>query len=153
MGNYGDVALNLSPDWDRKHLSDRKFALWIVGHDTGKADAYQTKDVDKRHQFAWIDPKYREELAMNLSGGFVYVTKDSWTINESLWQWNAEDKCYNQGQLLMARPAALYFEQQAARARELNSRKDKALEEADIIADRAGIPIEREEGDRRKRMR
>lgn len=144
MPNYGDVALNLSPNWNRQLESDRKFALWIVGHDGGISDAALKSDMDARHQFAWIDPvKARDELAINLSSGFKYVTSDLWDINETLWQWNAEGKCYNQGQLLMARPAALWFAQKAAVEREIGGRKDQHGPEGDEIARRAGLKVER----------
>ena len=153
MNNYGDVALNLKPDWDRRRISNKKYALWIVGHDNGKSDAYKKADENARHQFAWIDPRYAEELAINLSSGFTYVTKAEWTMNEQLWQWNAEDKCYNQGQLLMARPAALWFAQQAEREKELAGRNDDDMDAADEIARRAGIPLQREDEAPRKARR
>lgn len=147
MANYGDVALNLQPNWDRRRLTNRKFALWIVGHDNGKADVALKQEPDKRHQFAWIDPRYHEELAMNLSNGFIYVLRSVWDVNENLWPpvGDAEDKVYNQGQYLMARPAAIWFAQQAEVQRELSGRKDEEGEAAMEIADRAQIAVERDE--------
>jgi hypothetical protein len=152
MPNYGDVSLQLGPDWDRRLITNKKFAMWIIGHDHGKSDAYLKKEPDKRHQLIWVDPRYHEELAMNLSANFVFVNKDEWTINENLWQWNAEGHAFNQGQLMMARPAALWFAQKAEVDRELAGRKDEDFDAAIAIADKAGIPIEHD-GDQRKAAR
>ena len=145
MPNYGDVALDLKPDFDRRKLHDKKQGMWTVGHLEGVSDATLKEEPNKRNQFAWIDKRYHDELAMHLMAGFEFVTKDRWNINETLWQWNAEGHCYNQGQLLMARPAALYFEQRSARDRELNSREDKESEAAREAALRAGIEYEEDD--------
>ena len=156
MMNYGDVALNLRPEWNRKLIHDKKFALWIVGHEGGKSDAALKDQPDKRHQFVFIDRRYKDELAMHLSNGFTIVDKDHWDINETLWQWDSENHVNNQGQTLYARPANLYFEQQTARERELNSRADKAKDaddEAREIALRAGIPYEEDDRPVRKARR
>ena len=155
MANYGDVALNLSPSWDRRKERDKTFALRIVGHDNGKSDVARKDDPEKRHQFAWIDPRYGDELAANLYNGFDYVTRDLWDINEKLWGWNAEGKCLNGplNQLLMARPAALYFAQKAEIDREIGSRQDKEGEAGDEIAARAGLKVERVEDEPRRARR
>lgn len=154
MANYGDVALNLGPDWDRNQLHDRKYALRIVGHKDGIADVYLTKDPDKRHQFAWTDKRYRDEVDLNLADGYRFVKKGEWTKHELMWEWNADDEIAYLGMSLMARPAELYFAAQAEKEQQRNrEQKDKHAEEARQIAERSGISIFADDEAPRKRGR
>jgi hypothetical protein len=146
--NYGDVALNLKPEWSRKRETNKQYALRIVGHENGVADAYREKEPAARHQFAWVDPRYVDDISINRSKGYDFVTKTDWVKNERLWYWDAEGYCVNDGQRLMARPAHMYFEELEERERARSRRKDKAADEALAIAERAGIEIEDESGKR-----
>ena len=130
--NYGDVALNLSPDWDRRKFADKKFIIWTVGHKGGVSDLRLKKEPEKRHQFAWCDPRYKDELDINRSNGYVVVKKEDWDKTEDLWEWNAEDKCVCSGQIAMARPASLFFEAQKAKEQELSRRRKKPEEEQEL---------------------
>lgn len=145
MANYGDVALNLDANWDRRSVRDQKYAAFIIGHSNGIADAALKEEPDKRHQFVWIDLRAEDELQANLSNDFEFVKAGVWTINEKLWKWDAEGRCNNQGFRLMARPAALYFAQQTARDKELAARKER-VDDADVAATRAGIEFTDESG-------
>lgn len=102
MPNYGDYRLNIPPDWSRKRLANRDFANFLVAHDNGVADAHLTKEPEKIHTFAWVDPTCKDPdyLTGYSEDGFRLITKDEWTITR--WQWNAEGYCASQGQLLMA---------------------------------------------------
>lgn len=150
MANYGDVALGLKPEWDRSSEHNQEYALRIVGHTNGVADARLKNDPDKRHQFAWVDPTYLKEVNVNRTKGYVFVNKNTgWEKADNLWEWNAEGNLLYEGQLLMARPGELYWKDLDKRIELRGGVKDNADEEAENIAARAGIRISREEGRRR----
>ena len=141
MANFGDIALNLPQDWSRFKLHDKRQALMTVGHEDGVADAYLTEEPEARYQFAWVEPRYKDEVDMNRTRGYKFVTKSEWTKNEDLWEWDAEGYCLCMGQRLMARPAALFFADLAERQRVRANLKNRAEEEVQEIAERYGIPI------------
>lgn len=154
MANYGDVALGLGPTWDRSREANQAFILPNVGHTNGKADAYLKDDPDKAHQFAWVDPKYRDEIDENRLKGYDFVNqKKGWEKNEHLWEWNAESNVQRRGQLLMARDAALFFEDLDKRKSARDNRKDENEEAALAAAERAGIAITGDTGERVTRSR
>lgn len=118
--NYGSVDLNdgegLPPDWKRDEQDFSLIAATIVGHENGKADAFKTKAPREKHQFSWVGRGDREGLAFRRMRGYVFVTDETWTKNERLWEWEADEKnpdgpryCVRFDDRLMARPAALYF--------------------------------------------
>jgi hypothetical protein len=144
VANYGDVALVLRPDWERRKENDQHYALRIVGHQDGVADAYLEEEPDKEHQFAWVDPKYKTDVAVNHTKGYRFVKKDEgWTKNDDLWEWNAEGFCVRESDYLMARPKDRFLEDMAARRtqRDKVMGGNKAEEEAERIAANAGIEI------------
>lgn len=151
--NYGDVALNLKPDWDRAEESNQEYALLNVGHENGVADAYVTDAPGERHQFAWVDPRYADDVQMNRLKGYDYVKKDSWTKNEKLWEWDAEGFCISRGQRLMARRAELFFRDVAKRDQFRSKKKSDADEAAARIAARTGFAITGDDGQALRRRR
>lgn len=155
MANYGDVALNLSPDWDRRLQHNQNYALWTIGHENGTADVYLEADPDARHQFAWVDPKRGDDVTVNQVKGYRFVKKaDGWTKNPNLWgDWTPEGLIRNFDQLLMARAAALHFEDKAKRDRDIANRKDKDSEKAREIARQVGIDIDDDDQPVRRRRR
>lgn len=152
MANYGDVALNLPADWNRRKLTDQRFALLTVGHQDGIADARLKDHPDELHQFAWVMPTFKglpnDEVDVNRTKGYKFVKKtDGWEKNENLWEWDAEGYCTFQGQRLMARPAELFFadmaERRATRDRVMGTNADE--EQAHRLAAKHGIQISGEE--------
>jgi hypothetical protein len=141
--NYGDIALNLPPSWRRTDQHDKNYALGTVGHEDGVADARLKDDPEKRHQFAFVDPRYRDEVDINRSKGYVFVKKGEWEKNDNLWEWDAEGFCVFRSQRLMARPAELFFADMAQRRQQrdrvMGTNRDE--EAAQEIARRAGIEI------------
>lgn len=128
MPNYGCVSLKLPATWSRRRYEDKKFVNSTVGHENGVADAYLTKEPDKRHQFAWCSPRDEEDLDLKREQGFEFITDKDWTIRSTGWTWK-EGRCASLGQYLMARPAELYFEEEAVRNRatDLNAKADEKL--------------------------
>lgn len=148
MANYGDVALGLGPDWDRSNYHDQQYVLSTVGHDHGRADAYLDKEPDKQHQFAWVDPRYRDEVAVNRTKGYVFVNKDDWAINELLWQWDAEGYCIRfDGQRLMARPKEIFVADMLKRKQRRSEVMGGNKEDEEVArrAEKLGIQVYGEE--------
>lgn len=147
MANYGDIALNLPADWSRSKQHDQNYALMTVGHTDGVADARLTKEPDKRHQFAWVDTRYKDEIDINRTKGYVFVKTPDWTKNESIWEWDAEGFCVCKGQRLMARTEEKFLADMEARRKQRNSvmKQNKDEDEARELAARAGIRISAED--------
>lgn len=126
--NYGSVDLNdgdgLPPNWKREDQDYSLISTAIVGHVNGKADAFLSKKPRERHQFVWVSPSDPEGTARKKMHGYAPVTDADWTINESLWLWEADDKrpdgpkfCVRFGDRLWARPEARYWEDRERRER------------------------------------
>lgn len=139
--NYGDVALNLAPDWDRNRIHNQESIFQLVGHKDGVADAYVTERPADRHQFFWIEKKDQRAYAARSAEGFRYVTRDEWTINETLWEWNAAGHAQFGIEELMFRPASMYFESRARRQKLRKREEDREREAEAAAAERAGITI------------
>lgn len=129
MPNYGDVALNLPANWDRTVYESQEFLLTTVGHVNGVADAYLAEDPDKEHQFRWADPKdqHNRDLMLSYQRGYQFVTKDKWTKNPMLWDFDAENRVTFGGLVLMARPKERFIADQKRRD-EVNLRARKDVE-------------------------
>lgn len=156
MANYGDAALNLGPEWARYKESDQNFALQIVGHKDGESDVRLKDEPNKRHQFAWVDTKYRDDIAINLTKGYRFVKKDEgWVKAEELWEWDAEGFLVWKTMRLMARPIERLVDDMAKRKqqRERVMGTNKAEEEAAELAARAGIQITGDDKPRRRGAR
>lgn len=124
MPNYGDVALNLPPDWSRSRLaSGQEFHLTTVGHENGVADAYITNEPDRLHQFKWVNPLDNTEVSIAKSRHYVFVEKGSWTKNPHLWEWTGEGNIVFNGQYQMARDAEWYYKEEEARKNEEKQRR------------------------------
>jgi hypothetical protein len=142
--NYGDVALGLSADWSRATESNQEYALGIIGHENGEADVYLKDEPTKRHQFAFVDTRFNDEVALNRVKKYTFVKKDDgWVQRTDLWDWDAEGFLLYRGQRLMARPGELYTADLEKRKQRMQS-KSAADEEAKRIAARAGIEMEEE---------
>lgn len=122
--NYGSVDLGLSPEWRREDQEITLISNSLVGHDGGKSDAFLSDDPRARHQFAWAEIGDKVFEALKKRQGYAYVTDGAWTINESLWRWEADEKaptgpryCVNFNDRLMARPEALWLADQERRKR------------------------------------
>jgi hypothetical protein len=90
--------------------------LLSVGHVNGKADAYLTSHPSQQHHFTWINPKDDADYYAKSARGFEYVRKDGWTKNPKLWRWGASGYCEFLGLYMAARPAELYWQEEAERA-------------------------------------
>ena len=109
--NYGDVALNLGPDWSRNSLaSGQDYMLTAVGHEQGVPDAYLKEKPKERHQFRWIDPRNQSEMSIARTKHYMPVTKTEWEKNSNLWEWNGEGFIVHNGLLLWAREEIYYIE-------------------------------------------
>lgn len=150
MANYGDIALNLPADWSRFKQHDQNYALMTIGHAEGVSDVRLTKEPDKRHQFAWVDTRYKDEIDINRTKGYRFVTEKEWTKNEHLWEWDAEGFLLCKGQRLMARDEDRFLADMAARKKQRDSvmRTNKDEDEAQELAARAGIRISAEDDGR-----
>ena len=150
--NYGDVALNLPPDWSRSlTATDPQFMLTTVGHVNGVADARLKADPGKRHQFRWNaanDPS----ISVFRSRHYSFVNKNAgWEKNEELWEWDGEGFIVHNGQRLMARDAEWYFkdlEEEAARSEREAKKNPLAEIDARLRQLEAGSMIEDERGQR-----
>lgn len=151
--NYGDVALNLPPDWDRSTIHNKEFTMTTVGHHNGVSDAYLTKDPEARHQFFWLEKGDRRTLQPRLVEGYKFVTKDEWTINLELWEWNAEGLCQNGLEVMMARAEAKYHEARQALVDSRKTAAERQREEEEGLASRTGIVATDEAGERIVRRR
>lgn len=156
MANYGDLTLNLPPDWSRQKEHDQNYAIGMVGHENGVADAYLEDAPDTQHQFAWVDTRYRDEIDINRHKGYEFVKQsDGWVKNNRLWDWDAEGFCVLRGQRLMARSKESFLADMDARRKQRNKvmGKNKDDDEARQIAARAGIALLEEDDDRPRGMR
>lgn len=110
--NYGDVALNLPPDWSRARVQGpAAFTLTTVGHVGGVADAYLTNDPSKEHQFRWCDPRDYDAVSDLRTKKYAWCTKDLWTKNDDLWEWDGDGWIVRGTERLMARDGIHYFEE------------------------------------------
>jgi hypothetical protein len=148
VANYGDAALRLPKDWDRAKLYNKEFSIQTVGHKDGVADAYLTKEKDAEHQFYWVDPRDYRAIASLKVNGYDFVTKETWTINEDLWQWNADGRASFGVEVLMARPKAKFIEAEDRRAAERDSKSKKERDEEARAIERAGVKVMDERGQR-----
>jgi hypothetical protein len=148
VANYGDVALSLPANWDRLKLYNKEDFIQTVGHKEGVADACLTKEKDAEHQFYWVDPRDYRAIASLKVNGYDFVTKETWTINEDLWQWNADGRASFGVEVLMARPKAKFIEAEAQRAAFRDSKSKKERDEELRAIERAGISVEDERGRR-----
>lgn len=162
MPNYGDVALNLSPQWNREalHNSNLDYQLWTVGHEGGVSDAFLKEDPERRHQFAWVDPRRTDEVSKNKVKGYEFVKCDkdnpengAWIKNSKLWDVTAEGFVALFGQHLMARPAERFFADQAIREKAIANRRDKDGEAAKRLAEQHGIDMTDDDDRPRTRRR
>ena len=151
--NYGDVALNLSPDWTRAAQRNQKFTIWTIGHEDGKADVYLKDNPDQRHQFAWVSPRYKDEITMLKVKGYQFVHKSTWDKNPDLWgDWTPDGFILCVDQNLMARSEELYLKDKAVREYEMISARDRDSEAAKQLAKRAGIKIIEDDEDDEEEM-
>jgi hypothetical protein len=144
VANYGDLALNLAPDWTRNKLHNQQASLRTVGHENGVADAHLTKEPDTEHQFAWVDTRNQDEISLNRAKGYDFIKKDGWTKNPDLWEWDAEGFCFFAGQRLMARSKERFLADMADRRRQRDAvmgAKSKDEEYIERMAAHAGIEI------------
>lgn len=127
--NYGDVALNLSPDWDRGSVGgDPNFALTTVGHSHGVADAYLTQYPSQLHQFRWVQPQDNNAVSVLRSNHYVFCTRKEWTKNDALWEWDGEGYILHNGCRLMARTKNWYDRDQQLldqRTKDQNRRSER----------------------------
>ena len=154
MPNYGDVALNLSPKWSRSLEHNQDYALWTVGHENGVADVYLTSDPEAKHQFAWVDPRRKDEITKNKVKGYRFVHKSLFTKNENLWgDWTPDGfiQCFDQN--LMCRPEELYLRDRLEREEAALRAKDKDSDAARRLAARAGIALTEDEDEQPSRIR
>lgn len=148
--NYGDVALDLPPDWSRSRLAgDPTFMLTAVGHEHGVPDAYLTDKPKERHQFKWLNPQVQSEVSIHRTRKYAPVTKAEWSKNPDLWDWDGEGHVVYNGQILYARDEIYYVDDketlarsQAERDRKTDPREQAAMQS---IASRGGM-IEDERG-------
>jgi hypothetical protein len=148
VANYGDLGIALPKDWNRRAQSDQVFVLNTIGHAEGKADVWRKGAPDEEHQFAWVEPRYREEIQINRSKGYEFVKQGEWEKID-LWEWDAEGFLIRaDGQRLMARPKDKFLEdmadRRAQRSRVMGSNRDD--EEAARMAAKHGIEISGDDG-------
>lgn len=149
--NYGDVALDLPPDWSRSRLAgDPGFMLTAVGHENGVPDAYMTDQPKQRHQFKWLNPKDQAEKATHRTRHYETVTNTRWTKNENLWDWDAEGHVVYNGLILYARDEVYYVDEKETQDRLKKERDEKknTEEEERLIAKllKRGATMEDERG-------
>ena len=153
MGNYGDLGVALPKDWNRRAQSDQNFILNTIGHTDGQSDVYLKDAPHEEHQFAWVEPRYKDEIAINQSKGYRFVKKDDGWEKIDLWEWDAEGFLIRaDGQRLMARSKEKFLDDMEARRLQrkkvMESNKDD--EDAQRIAAKLGIKLS---GDDDKPMR
>lgn len=138
--NYGDVALNLGPHWDRAAVVHSQFINGIVGHVNGKADMHIENEPDEEHQFQFVDMGQKDKLALAKMKGYKFVQKSTdWWINEDLFSWTAEGYAENAyGERAMARPKSLYQRDQMQLSEE-QKRFKRQQEQLDEQAERAVV--------------
>lgn len=159
--NYGDVALNLDPQWSRAIYDPSRFMLSTVGHVDGVSEAHITARPEERHQFYWIslaqgrERSDAEEMDVSLhqSLGYSFVEKETWTINETIWHWTANGHCKGVAGLLMARPARLYYEEKARREAQSTEAAIADVEsEIALRAEGSGMSVRGEDGEPLRRV-
>jgi hypothetical protein len=124
--NYGDVALQLKPDWSRHRQSgDQSFILTTVGHENGRADAFLKDDPGKAHQFQWCAPSDVNRLNYLRGQHYKFCTNADWDKNEYLWEWDGEGYIVHNGERLMAREESYYWAAEAERDRAIKERHRK----------------------------
>jgi hypothetical protein len=107
--NYGDVSLNLPPDWARaRNIGGHAFILTTVGHENGVADAFRTQSPGTGHQFKWCNPSDGDEVSMLRTQHYELVIRSEWTKNPHLWEWDGEGHIVHNGQRLVARDRKYY---------------------------------------------
>jgi hypothetical protein len=149
VANYGDLGVALPKDWNRRAQNDQAFIMNTIGHTEGKSDVWLTEEPDQEHQFAWVDVRHRDEVAMNQSRGYRFVKRaDGWEKID-LWEWDAEDFLIRaDGQRLMARKKELFVADMKARKeqreRVMNTNKDD--EAVAKLAAKLGISISGDDG-------
>ena len=140
MPNYGDVALNLRPDFDRSMVVHSMLLNTLVGHVGGKADMHLEDAPDELHQFQFVNMADRDKLSLAKMKGYKFVKKsEKWWINEDVFTWTPEGFAENTGgDRAMFRPASLYLKEQAQMTDEQKRRKraqqqEDAAEEAKVL--------------------
>jgi hypothetical protein len=133
--NYGDVALNLPPDWSRSRLaSGEDFMIKAIGHENGKADVYKKDHPGDKNQFQWCAKSDTNRLNRLRTKHYVEVIRGQWEKNPLLWEWDGESHVFHEGEFLMAREERFYLEDEEKRKREQaerdGSRADSREEEA-----------------------
>lgn len=155
--NYGDVALDLKPDWSRlKLVHDDLFTQQMVGHEGGVADAHLTDEPDAKHQFQWCDPKDEARVNRFRTQGYAFCVlgKGGWTKNEKLWEATADNNIRFLGQNLMARPERLYREEKAKKIEDAERVKLRKNDEAALrLAEKLGFVVEGPDGKPLEQMR
>lgn len=149
--NYGDVALNLSPTWDRSRIHNKESIFTTVGHREGVSDAYVTEQPEARHQFYWVEPNDRKTFSARRIEGYRFVTRDQWTINEDLWEWTADGRAQFGIEVLMARPAALYYQSQEKLQKERDGERSKVYDDEVRRMERTGVTVTDDSGQLLKR--
>lgn len=152
MPNYGDVALNLPPDWSRTRVGgDTAFTLLTVGHENGIADAFLTDDPDKAHQFRWCAPDDKNAMSTLRTRHYQLCTSKDWTKNPDLWEWDGDGYILHNGQRLLARDGIYYYQDIAEKERldkQREGRRGVTQEEEQSMArvEAQGAIIEDERG-------
>lgn len=109
MPNYGDVALNLPPDWSRgRMVGSPDFMLTAIGHENGVPDVFLTDHPEARNQFTWCDPRDQSRTSVLRTQHYIWVNKADWTKNPDLWEWDGDGFILHNGQRLMARDESHY---------------------------------------------
>ena len=148
MANYGELGVALPKDWNRRAQSDQAFVLNTIGHTDGKPDVWRKGREEEEHQFAWVEPRYKDEIQLNRSKGYEFVKQGEWEKID-LWEWDAEGFLIRaDGQRLMALPKDKFLEAMAGRAaqrkRVMETNKDDEM--AERIAAKLGISLSGDDG-------
>jgi hypothetical protein len=155
MPNYGDVVLNLPPDWSRSRIAgDPSFVLTTVGHENGVPDAYLTDKPDQEHQFRWCATDDQSGTSTLRTQHYAFCTRKNWTKNPNLWEWDGEGFILHNGQRLMAREKEWFIkdreekelaEQARERRRGVTQEEEQSMRRLEsqgaIIEDERGRPL------------
>lgn len=143
--NYGDVSLNLPSNWSRAgSLTAPKFINSTVGHDGGISDLFITEKPEAKHQFYWAAKEDKDLIDMLRQKRYEFVSKDTWSKNPHIWEWDGEGRCWQGGMQAMARPAEFYYEEihqrelAEADARRKGRGRTSKDDDSDEFAARAG---------------
>jgi hypothetical protein len=124
MPNYGDVMLELPPDWSRSRIGGAPaFMNTAVGHEGGVADAYLTDKPEVLHQFRWCAPEDRTAMDTLRTAHYVLCKKSEWTKNPNLWEWDGDGHILHNGQRLMARDK-MWFDREKEETARLDKERD-----------------------------